>query len=81
MSHELRQFWKDSFYIARILLDVRAVDFALNSISRSFGEQLPFHLKSIHADCFANMQALFAFDLERYKRSAAVVGVSMMFSI
>jgi hypothetical protein len=73
MSHELRQFRKDGFYIAKGLLDVRAVDFALNSISRSFGDQLPFHLKSVHADCFSNMQALFTFDLERYKRTAAAV--------
>lgn len=73
MHHELMQFKKDGFYIARNLIDVGEVDFALQSISRSFSDQLPQDLAVVGGDCFANMQALFNFDLNRYKKTAAAV--------
>lgn len=75
MCNELIQFKEDGFYIARNLVDVSAVDFALQSVSRSFYDQLPHDLESIeeNSSCFDNMRALFNSDLSRYRKTAAAL--------
>ena len=74
LTHDkLMQFKKDGFYVARGSLDAKAVDLAVKSITRSFSNQLSPHLQSFESDCVAYTQALFSFDLTRYKKTASAI--------
>ncbi|WP_333874560.1 phytanoyl-CoA dioxygenase family protein [Methylobacter sp.] len=74
MTSEFEQYKSDGFFVAKGLLDRQCVDKVRQSIAKTFLDQLRQITVDVDGmELFDAMQALYRYDLERYKKTAGAV--------
>lgn len=70
MNSELNDYKANGFLIAKGLLDKESIEKVCSSIAKTFLNQFPESRQCSENDMFSAMQALYSYDIERYKKTA-----------